>query len=512
VAKVLVDYGVNVAIMNACRSSVPSGIAQSDAESSVAQVLIASSMVTVLGMSYNISEGGAQEFVLQFYQQLLVHNRSLAESASGARAFMSKNRRRNARFGLVVEVDDWIVPSLYVRNDITFKKTPPAPKQQVKMMFSTFAGHLRDLPGLGPGALSALERHREAFRTLRGAATDTTSFQKILGRDFDIYTMENTFLLPFLRKDLPPLRRRIVHLHGVAGIGKTTLLRHLSIWWKVTHLVSESIYCDFSSLNSTEDVMSEIKRQLFVQSHDASNSTMELVVQTLKEKRHLLVLDHLEAISADTAVDMTRHLAALIAALAGGETFVLTASRNSEEGWLPYGSIWPLNLGGLASQAAVQLIKTAAQLDEDGSRHMKSRKETEALTSLVDLCEGIPAALEWVGSYLRQTKTEPSTILRMVQNGELKHADVPTASRLGHDIDHLFRLLTDGITRFDMNSFAMFRAILGLLPFQKRAPKDFEISYVYAGWKVCEGTRLDWGRRFGVNLMYVLLHDSISVI
>src|SRR5205085_8133459 len=102
-------------------------------------------------------------------------------------------------------------------------------------------------------------------------------------------------LLPFLRKDLPPLNRRIIHLHGLAGIGKTTLLRHLLTWWKATHLVTESIYCDFASLKSTADMMSEIKRQLYGSSRNASNLTNQVVLQTLKEKRHLLVLDHLDA-------------------------------------------------------------------------------------------------------------------------------------------------------------------------------------------------------------------------
>jgi NB-ARC domain/CHAT domain len=501
VAKVLVDYGIRVAIMNACRSSALTTGAESDAESSFAQVLIASGIAIVLGMSYNISEGGALEFVHQFYQQLLLHNRSLADSASGARAALSKNRKRNARFGLVVEVDDWIIPSLYVRNLVTFKWSPSAHQKQLRGMFSGFAGYLGQ--GFASGVLSGVEQLQERFRLLRVTAKDIKSSQQVFGRDFDIYTLENTFLLPFLRKDRPPINRRIIHLQGLAGVGKTALLRHLLTWWKATHLVSESIYCDFTTLKSTADVLSEIKKQLFGSSRNASNLTMETVSQTLKEKRHLLVLDHLDAISTDTESDMTRQLAPLISALASGETFMLTASRNLEEGWLPNGTIWPLSLGGLAPQAAVQLIKAAAELDEEESQRLESRKETEALTSLVDLCEGIPAALEWIGAYLKHTKLEPSAVLRMTQKGEIKSTEISKPSRLGKDIDDFFASLTSGITSFDMNSFTLFGTVIGLLPFQKRAPKDFEISYLYTNWKMCEGTPLDWARRFGAPLVYV---------
>jgi hypothetical protein len=66
VAMVLINYGIRVVIMNACRSSISASNPELSAMSGVALTLIESGISVALGMSYNISQGGAEKFVRAF--------------------------------------------------------------------------------------------------------------------------------------------------------------------------------------------------------------------------------------------------------------------------------------------------------------------------------------------------------------------------------------------------------------------------------------------------------------
>jgi len=489
--------------MNACKST---SISESGDkfEHSIAQALIQNGIDVVVGMSYDISQGAAEKFVGQFYRELLVNNQSLAVSASSSRAYLFKNRERNARFGLLVEVDDWIVPCLYARNSLRFRRSRNA-KQPWNERLGSLTSSLPRVPGFFSGSLFSIDRVRRRFQMLFNNEND--ELDVLIGRDMDIYKLENLFLLPLLPKDAQerraPLYRRIVHVHGWAGIGKTAMLHHLMKWWKATHLVEDSIYCDFSKLLTMEDVQNEIKRSLLGGSENASSLNMNAITRTLQTKRYLLVLDHLETIYLNARIDFLQQLASFLGALASGQSYVITASRNRDEGWfgLSQGSIWRLSLDGIPSQAAVQLIKGKSGLNENSLPQIRSRDETEALLTLVDWCERTPAALVWVGDYIRETNLLPSALIRMIRAGEAPSAMLQKSSRLNQQINEYFSGLTAQVAKLDRNSLIRFSLITSLAAFRKRIPADLEILYLFTNWKGSEGTPWDFQTQFGVQTM-----------
>jgi hypothetical protein len=251
------------------------------------------------------------------------------------------------------------------------------------------------------------------------------------------------------------------------------------------------------------DVQDEMKTVLFRSSDNASSLGMEAITHALRTKRYLLILDHLDTISVNVQLDFLQQLADFLGALANGQSFVVTASRNREEGWLglSQGLVWRLSLDGLSPQAAVQLIKRKSGLNEISLPQIGSRKETEALLTLVDWCERTPAALNWVGEYIKETNILPSALIRMCRTGEAPPTTFQGSSRLNKQIDDYFSDLTARVARLDINSLVHLNLIMGLAAFRRRIPADFEILYLFTNWKGSEGTPLDFQAQFGVQMM-----------
>ncbi|ORY05708.1 hypothetical protein BCR34DRAFT_571847, partial [Clohesyomyces aquaticus] len=101
-------------------------------------------------------------------------------------------------------------------------------------------------------------------------------------------------------------------------------------------------------------------------------------------------------------------------------------------------------------------------------------------------------------------------MLRLMRNGVLHCAQITNDSRLGRSIDGFFTSLTSDITSFDMDSFKMFSTVVGLQPFQKRAPKDFEIFYLYMTWKSREGTPSDLRYQMGQIGAYIVTDLALN--
>ena len=221
----------------------------------------------------------------------------------------------------------------------------------------------------------------------------------------------------------------ILLVHGMGGAGKSTLLHHLGGWWQKTGFVEQVFYFGYDEKAWTrQQILHAIAEKLYDPGrfHGSFLALPEELqqadlAQTLKAKRHLLILDNLESITgAALAIKNTlpeaeqAKLKSLLAALKGGRTLALLGSRGNEA-WLGKDTFGAniLELGGLDEEAASDLAD--AILRRYGATKWREDKDFAELLKLLD---GYPLALEVILPNLaRQT---PAEILEALRAGEDK--------------------------------------------------------------------------------------------
>lgn len=170
----------------------------------------------VIALPYKVLNAGAETLMSAFYRSFLTDTWDLALSLAQARNAMMMMQVREARYGIMVPVDDWIVPTLWhngatevsvvgTDEDYFSSLSPAAARSPVgAKLFSRFGDFLQvTSPGRGRPQSSDGERGpnniSEAFLT-RG---------EMVGRDGDIFDMETRFLM----------ESNILQLLGAPGIG-----------------------------------------------------------------------------------------------------------------------------------------------------------------------------------------------------------------------------------------------------------------------------------------------------
>ncbi|KJZ70328.1 hypothetical protein HIM_10296 [Hirsutella minnesotensis 3608] len=244
VSQLLTSNGVQYAVINACES------ARSDrgAKGNLAKIFTKNGMIAVLAMSYEISVGAVSFLTRQFYEAFLHRNLAFARAAQAARQAMRSQPHRTGRFGILVELEDWMVPVVYCSVDddciVRSSKTVSRIHQQLPGFFHRSDGALVPEP------------------------TDLD------GRDADILELEWR-LLDNSQKGVG----RLMFLDGPNGVGKTSFLRHLQWWWAVTGMISRSIYVNMNDYRekSLNEMCSHVLRQ-FGGHRPARNNTESLMV------------------------------------------------------------------------------------------------------------------------------------------------------------------------------------------------------------------------------------------
>jgi tetratricopeptide (TPR) repeat protein len=205
-------------------------------------------------------------------------------------------------------------------------------------------------------------------------------------------------------------RRNLLLVQGMGGSGKTTLLRHLAHWWELTGLVEGSFYFGWDERAWTRGQIlwtlapavlpADVARAFDTMGEAAQQ---QAVAAALRAKRHLLILDNLESVTAAPlaiphSLDEAgrQELRSFLAVLAGGASLVLLGSR-SEEGWLAAGSFADNIhlLEGLDPEAASDLAD--AVLRRAGAQN---RRTESAFRELMTLLAGYPLALQVVLPHL----------------------------------------------------------------------------------------------------------------
>ena len=213
-------------------------------------------------------------------------------------------------------------------------------------------------------------------------------------RDMDILQIE--------KKMLSLEDSNILLVQGMGGVGKSTLLEHLAIWWQKTGLVDKVYYVGYDLTMATVSVISrDIVKEWepgFLDQFDrmASRAQVNYVVELLKLARHLLILDNLEAISGEfetRTLKMNEEdkegLRDFLSGVVGGQTLVLLGSRDAER-WLARGT-FERNfhvLEGLDDLCAKSLVD--AVLRRNG---LKKYRSDENVVKIMELVANYPLPL-----------------------------------------------------------------------------------------------------------------------
>jgi tetratricopeptide (TPR) repeat protein len=311
-SQILREHRLPAVVLNACQSATIDDHAK-DAFASVAAALVRAGVRSVVAMAYSLYVSGAQEFIPALYGRLFERG-NLAEAARAGRQQMYARKGRVCARGLY-DLHDWLVPVVYQQEPIDFAFAAIQPRER------------KDEPA------------------------DPAMPHGFIGRDTAILTIERA-----MRR--PPAG---VLVHGLAGVGKTTLVRGLVAWLTQTSgLGAGHTWLTFNEIRSFEFVINAIGGQIFGSSFLAAPREEKLtaLVRALREQTFVLVWDNFESVRGIAGTSVHPFLPAedqaalrdLLVALRGGRTKVILTSRADETAWLGVEHCFPMPLAGLRGE------------------------------------------------------------------------------------------------------------------------------------------------------------------
>lgn len=346
--------GVAMVVLNACQSAMVDGGADS-AYASVAASLLRAGIPSVTAMGYSLLVTGAQQFVPSFYQALF-------DGAAPAEA-MCRSRKTmfaEARNRQPADFQDWLVPQLYQS------------MEEENRILPQVTGRRPD-PGWpnanNPGLL----------------AYGRTGF---LGRGRAVLELERNLFKP----------QAGLLAYGMAGAGKTTLIRGFLHWLRDTGGMDEQgalcpvHWFDFRSVQGSDTICMELASRFLPNGKNlTAEQQREAVIRWLREHRCFVVWDNFESVHELLCEGDRESLKALLQELRGGKSKVLLTSRNSEA-WLGRDCLrLKAPLPGLQGQERWDYCTALAE--EFG---FTVRRNDKALHDLLDKLDGNPLAMRAV--------------------------------------------------------------------------------------------------------------------
>jgi hypothetical protein len=340
------ECGVPVAVLNACRAGALDEHAE-NAFASVATALLRSGIRSVVAMAYSLYVSGAQVFLPAFYRRLF-ESGSVAEGVRAGRQEMLADKNRMSARGSY-PLEDWLLPVLY---------------QQVPLDFA-FAGH--GPPNTSESRLpKEIQERREAYG--------------FIGRDGSILQMERA-----LYSNKP-----CILVHGLGGVGKTTLARGFLRWLDETGGLDAALWFDFRDIRTAEYVFNRTGEVFYGKNFAASPTKLDLLADASRRHRVLMVWDNFESAAQNLPSSDRDELGRFLDAIRGTQSKVIITTR-SPEPWLEPTRYFDLPLRGLAGEERWDYCEVV--LRELG---LKVNREDPALKELVDQLAGHPVAMRVV--------------------------------------------------------------------------------------------------------------------
>jgi len=192
-----------------------------------------------------------------------------------------------------------------------------------------------------------------------------------------------------------------VVVHGLGGVGKTTLARGFLEWLADTGgLEHAPLWFSMQEVRSAEFIVNRIGETIFGPPFGAQpmEARLEALVRAMRERRLVVVLDNFESVRGNPGAGVDPNLTEedqgtlrnLIQGLRGGASKVLITSRGEEE-WLGVENRSRVDLPGLEGEERWELCE--AILEDLGIR---VNRDDPALKGLMDQLGGHPLAMRVV--------------------------------------------------------------------------------------------------------------------
>jgi len=107
-ARLLREYHIPIAVLNACQSGQQIG----DTETSLGSRLLQAGMQTVMAMGYSVTVSAAALMMQTLYQSLL-RQQGLLVAFREARTALHHEKKRRAYFNQHITLEDWLLPIVY---------------------------------------------------------------------------------------------------------------------------------------------------------------------------------------------------------------------------------------------------------------------------------------------------------------------------------------------------------------------------------------------------------------
>lgn len=358
------EHRIPVMVLNACQSAMVDARAE-DAFASVAASLLRAGIRSVVAMAYALYVSGAEVFLPAFYRRLFETGNMAEGMRAGRQAMLEQDGRVCARGRFPLE--DWLVPVVY-------QQEPP------------------DLSFARAGERAAIEKPE-----LPPEARDSENPYGFIGRDVALLQLERA-----LRR--PPAG---ILIHGLAGVGKTTLARGLVEWLAATEGLGEGCFWfTFNDIRSSEYVFNRLVEALFGANAMAADLAQKqaALVEVFRKRRFVLVWDNFESatgvpgttLAASLPEPDRQKLRDLLGALRGGASKVVITSR-SPETWLGSDRCFPLGLGGLQGEERWEYCATILR-----DLGLEADQKDAGLKTLMDLLDGHPLAMRALLPRLRE--------------------------------------------------------------------------------------------------------------
>jgi len=358
-------------VLNACQSAMLDERAE-DPFASVAAALLKGGVRSVVAMAWSLYVSGAQQFLPAFYETLFKTGDVGTAALAGRRKMREQPGRVCARGKFPLA--DWLVPVVYQQVAFDFSFAATVPSRRKRRVAPT----------------KQMERV-----ALPDEARDEENPYGFVGRDRALLALERA------------MRRKPagILIHGLGGIGKTTLARCFLHWLAQTGgLGGGAFWFTFNDIRSVEHVVNRMTGALF--GADAQTKPMEAKVdalaRALRERPVVVVWDNFESARGIEGTpergllppeDLT-WLRQLLAKMRGGRTKILISSRG-DEAWLGAENRFKLDLGGLHGEERWAFCQTIL-----GDLGRKADQNDPELVALMDTLDGHPLMMRMVLPWL----------------------------------------------------------------------------------------------------------------
>jgi tetratricopeptide (TPR) repeat protein len=334
------EHNIPVFVLNACQSAKIDGGADGPLASAAAALLKAGAR-SVVAMSHSLFVSAAKVFIPAFYERLF-EGADIAEALRAGRQQMYQDSGRPCMIG-TYDLKDWLIPTLY---------------QQLSPGESVLPGAAKRADALSAGAAgvaSGVQEEQEAqdaqtTTILLPPEVEQLGDYPFLGRGQEILRLERA-----MRH-----RQAAILVHGMAGIGKTTLAKGFLQWLRDTGGIEcPPLWFAFDDIRSAEHVVNGCLEHMgFKVGPQPLEDKLKALTGALRKLPVVMVWDNFESASGIEGAEVTALLdeddrdvlKRLVHGLRGGKARIIITSR-SREGWLTVQECYrPGSIEGLAGE------------------------------------------------------------------------------------------------------------------------------------------------------------------